>query len=82
MTKKSTISVTLTIVPATIPTIPSISKNMFLAILNFPDTPLKSSQKTIVCMMEGAINANVDEAIAPIKEMNRSIFGIAAASAT
>ena len=75
-------SVTLTIVPATIPTIPSISKNMFLAIFSFPDVPLKSSQKTIVCMIEGAINANVDEATAPIKEMKRSILGTAAANPT
>ena len=75
-------SVTLTIVPATIPTIPSISKNKFLAILSFPEVPSKSSQNTIVCMIEGAINAKVDEATAPIKEIKRSILGTAAASAT
>lgn len=75
-------SLTLVIVPATIPTTPSRSKNMFLAILNLPDSPLKSSQKTIVCMMEGAINAKVEELTAPINDINKSIFGIAAASPT
>ena len=34
------------------------------------------------CIIEGAINARVDEATAPINEMKRSIFGIAAANAT
>jgi len=33
-------------------------------------------------MIEGAINANVDEATAPIKEMKRSILGTAAANPT
>merc|ERR1711997_955523 len=46
--KYVTISVTLVIVPATIPTIPRTKRNMFLPIFNFPDMPWKSSQNTIV----------------------------------
>ena len=82
LVKYSTIFLTLVIVPANIPTTPRISRNMFLAIFNFPDNPWKSSQKTIVCIKAGAINANVDELTEPISEMNKSICGIAAASAT
>ena len=70
------------IVPATIPTTPRASRNMFLTILNHPQNPWKSSQKTNVCNMAGAIKAKVDELTAPINEMNKSIFGIAAASPT
>ena len=33
-------------------------------------------------MIEGAINAKVDELTAPISEINKSIFGIAAANPT
>ena len=62
--------------------IPRMNKNMFLPILNFPDIPLKSSQKTTVCIMAGAIKASTDDATAPISDMNSSIFGIAAANAT
>ena len=82
VTKKFIISVTLTIVPAIIPIIPRKNRKPFLAILSLPETPLKSFQNTIVCIIEGAINARVDEATAPINEMKRSIFGIAAANAT
>ena len=82
VTKKLIISVTLTIVPAIIPIIPRKNRKPFLVIFSFPETPLKSSQNTIVCIIDGAINASVDEATAPINEMKRSIFGIAAAKAT
>jgi len=35
-----------------------------------------------VCINEGAINANVDDATAPMRAMKRSIFGMAAAKPT
>ena len=52
-------------------------RNTFLPIFIFPTIPSKLSQKTNVCINEGAIKANVEDATAPISEMNRSIFGIA-----
>ena len=82
LTKNSTISLTLSTVATTIPRIPKASKNMFLASLSLPDVPSNSSQKTVVCITEGAINANVDVATAPVKEIKRSILGIIAAKAT
>ena len=82
LTKKSTISFTLIIVPVTIPILPRKNKNVFLAILIFPNVPVKSVQNTTVCIIEGAITANVNEATAPINEMKSSILGIAAAKAT
>ena len=82
LARKSTISFTLIIVPAIIPITPKTNRNVFLAIFSFPETPLKSFQKTMVCITEGAISANAEDATAPMSEMKRSIFGMAAANAT
>ena len=76
------ISFTLKIVPDTIPASPRKSKNIFLAIFSFPDVPLNWSQKIIVWTIGGAINAKVDELTAPIRLINRSIFGTTAAKPT
>ena len=46
--------------------------------LNFP----QSGQFVTVSIMGGAISARVEELTAPTSEINRSIFGIAAARAT
>ena len=75
-------SLILVIVPATMPTTPRASRNMFREIFIHPQNPWKSSQKTNVCNMAGAIKAKVDELTAPINDMNKSIFGIAAANPT
>ena len=55
---------------------------MFLASLSFPDIPLNSFQNTNVCINDGAIIANIDEADAPMRAMKSSIFGMAAAKPT
>ena len=69
-------------VPNTIPIMPRMPRSKFLATFSFPPMPLNSSQNTKVCIIEGAIKANVDEATAPIREIKRSIFGMAAAKPT
>ena len=73
----------LTKLPAINPTKPKTKRNKFLKRRNFPDGfVVNSSQYVRVCMMGGAINANVEELIEPTKLMNKSSLGIAAASAT
>ena len=73
----------LTKLPAINPTKPRQNKKIFLntsIIPYFED--LNSLQYVRVCIIGGAIRANVDELIEPTKLMNKSSLGMAAASAT
>ena len=72
----------LTKLPAGNPTNPKTKRNKFIKRTNFPDGfVVNSPQYVRVCITGGAINANVEELIEPTKLMNKSSFGIAAASA-
>ena len=70
----------LTKLPVKKPTKPITNRNKFLNSLHLY-LP-QSGQNVTVSMMGGAIKANVEELTAPTNEINRSIFGMAAASAT
>ena len=73
----------LTKLPAINPTNPRQNKKIFLNISIFPYfEDLSSLQYVRLCIIGGAIRANVEELIEPTKLMNKSSLGMAAASAT
>ena len=70
----------LTKLPVTNPRKPTTKRNTFLISLhlNLP----QSGQNVTVSIIGGAIKAKVEELTAPTKDINKSICGMAAASAT
>ena len=73
----------LTKPPAINPTKPRAKRNTFRTIRNWPnDEHFSSLQYVRLCIIGGAIKANVEELIEPTKLIKRSSFGIAAAIAT